>query len=123
MVKVLDFGLAKIAEPASAGSPESSPAAATGATQVGQVMGTPAGESGVPILALTAWGEASPISRGRKPKVSGELDPPPGTPGRIRVSFPQFMELDARATKITRQRTMPNVEEATRPPSGMSSMA
>jgi Tol biopolymer transport system component len=42
MVKVLDFGLAKIVEPAAGGSPESSPAVATGATQVGQVMGTPA---------------------------------------------------------------------------------
>jgi serine/threonine-protein kinase len=42
VVKVLDFGLAKIAEPASAVSPESSPAVATAVTQVGQIMGTPA---------------------------------------------------------------------------------
>jgi serine/threonine protein kinase len=42
VVKVLDFGLAKIAEPAAPGSPEESPTVPLGATLVGQILGTPA---------------------------------------------------------------------------------
>jgi serine/threonine-protein kinase len=41
-VKVLDFGLAKIAEQTAAACPEESPTVAMGATVVGQVMGTAA---------------------------------------------------------------------------------
>src|SRR5215472_5513088 len=43
-VKVLDFGLAKIAEqaPVAAGSPDESPTVAMGATLAGQIMGTAA---------------------------------------------------------------------------------
>ncbi len=41
-VKVLDFGLAKIAEQAVAGSPESSPTLTIEATRVGQILGTAA---------------------------------------------------------------------------------
>jgi hypothetical protein len=43
VVKVLDFGLAKMVEPAAAaGSPDESPTVAMGATRVGQIMGTAA---------------------------------------------------------------------------------
>jgi serine/threonine-protein kinase len=43
VVKVLDFGLAKMAEPmAAAGSPESSPTLTIEATRVGQILGTAA---------------------------------------------------------------------------------
>ena len=42
VVKILDFGLAKAAEPESGGDPETSPTLTMGATQAGQILGTAA---------------------------------------------------------------------------------